>query len=145
MAEPVDALVPDDARWWLAQEGCGALVWDGDSGTMLGANAVVLRLLGRDVARWRPGDESVRDAFGITYGSGWADLAEALGSRAPRVRRLARTGADDIRLLLVTWRMGSVGAGVGNPVPRTRCGDGQGRSSVMPPRHTWSCSTSAAR
>ena len=65
MTEPVDTLVPDDARWWLAHDGCGTLVWDGGSGAILAANATALRLLGRDALAGRPERESIRDLFEI--------------------------------------------------------------------------------
>ncbi|AMY07897.1 Blue-light-activated protein [Luteitalea pratensis] len=104
MTEPLDTRVPGDARWWLAHDGCGTLVWDGRSGTVLAANATALRLLGRD-ASWAPGGESIRDLFEIADGPPAAELATRLGAGQPRERRIARQGQDDLRLLLITWEV----------------------------------------
>lgn len=105
MAEP-DALLPPDAQWWFAHQGCAALVWDGDSGDIVRANAVAGRLFGLDV---QAGSEPIRDVFNLPYGLASDDVAVALGFRQPRVCLLPRAGADALRLLLITWRMPSPG------------------------------------
>ena len=124
MTEPVDTPVPDDARWWLAHEGCGTLVWDGSGGIVLAANTAAVRLLGPPVAAMpntglrqpdatRPGagpgetliGASVRDLFEIADRSSPADLPAWLGAAYPSERRIPRQGQDDLRLWLITWAL----------------------------------------
>jgi two-component system, cell cycle sensor histidine kinase and response regulator CckA len=110
VAEP-ESLVPDSVRWWLAHEGCGAIVWDGDTSVILGANATAGRLLGANGLPWVPGHESIRDVFGIAYGSATADLAAWLGAHEPREQRVSRPApTDTLRLLLLSWRVPASGA-----------------------------------
>ena len=75
MTQQVDTLVPD-ARWWLAHDGCGALLWEDGSGIIRAANAAARRLLGPDAA-WTAGRASIRDVFDIADGLP-ADLVAGL-------------------------------------------------------------------
>jgi len=100
-----DIPVPDHVQWWLAHEGCGALVWDGETGAVLGANTRVQHWLAGADRRWTPGEESVRDVFGLAFGTTPADLATWLGAQAPREQRVSRPGRADVRVVLLTWRL----------------------------------------
>ncbi len=100
-----DIPVPDHVQWWLAHEGCGALVWDGETGAVLGANARAQDWLAGADRRWTPGEESVRDVFGLAVGTTPADLATWLGAQAPREQRVSRPGRADVRVVLLTWRL----------------------------------------
>jgi signal transduction histidine kinase len=104
VTKPVDTPVPDDARWWLAHEGCGTIVWEGGTGAILATNATAAQLLGRATAP-AAGTESIRNLFDVAHLSSQADLAAWLGADQPRLRAIARQGHADLRLLLITWQV----------------------------------------
>lgn len=104
MTEPIDTPVPDDARWWLGHEGCGTLVWHGDTGAVIAANPAAARLLGRATAP-AAGAGSIRNLFDVAHLSSEAELAAWLGADEPRLRAVERSGHADLRLLLITWQV----------------------------------------
>lgn len=114
MSRP-DPVVPDQARWWLSHEGCAAIVWDADTGLLLGANGIAVVLLGSDRPGWPPARLSIRDLFGIADAATAEDIAEWSGSRGPRLQQVPRPNRPGLEVLLLTWSI------AGTPLRATLC------------------------
>ena len=99
--------IPAEARWFLATDSGGAVVWDA-TGTTRAANAAALRLLGERGLRESSGNIDLRAAFDIADAPDAHVLAIALGGLRSRDRALSSSGdGPGGRVVVTTWQLAS--------------------------------------